>query len=105
MNNQLQPSQFLQRTGGWYVMIVLAVAQLVSILGAVPGIVSIRLNVDLSERLIQIFSRVLPLLGLASYLALIGIGWPDANRLAKSSVRGVSLSNRGKQHTMVSRLK
>jgi GAF domain-containing protein/HAMP domain-containing protein len=75
MNNRSSLDRLLKRTGGRYIIIVVAVAQLLAVLGALPGLISIRLNVEFNEELSLLFSRLLPVLGLVNYLLLLGIGW------------------------------
>lgn len=74
MENRFDTSQLLKRMGGWYIIVVIAAAQLIAILGALPGLISIRLNVVLDEELARLFLNFLPALIAASYLALLGIG-------------------------------
>jgi GAF domain-containing protein/HAMP domain-containing protein len=75
MNNRSSLDRLLKRTGGRYIIIVVAVAQLLAVLGALPGLISIRLNVEFNEELSLLFSRLLPVLGFVNYLLLLGIGW------------------------------
>lgn len=64
-----------KRTGGWYIIILLIFSQIAGLPGAIPGLVSLRLNVILSEDLNQSFSRLVPLLVVVSQIILLGIGW------------------------------
>lgn len=75
MNDRFNTDQLMKRTGGWYIMIVIAVAQVVALAGAIPGLISIRLNVVFDEELMRTFFLLLPALGVASYIALLGISW------------------------------
>jgi GAF domain-containing protein/HAMP domain-containing protein len=65
----------LKRTGGWYIIILIVVSQLIGLLGAIPGLVSIHLNAELSEDLALSFSRLIPFLVIVSQVILLGIGW------------------------------
>jgi len=65
----------LKRLGGWYIVIVVAVSQIIGLLGAIPGLVSIQLNAELSEDLSLLFSRLIPALLIVSQLILLGFVW------------------------------
>ena len=65
----------LQRTGGWYIILAVVFSQLIGLLGAIPGLVSIRLNVELSEDLVKLFSRLVPALIITGQVVLLGISW------------------------------
>jgi GAF domain-containing protein/HAMP domain-containing protein len=61
--------------GGWHIIIVIAVSQVIGLLGAIPGIVSIQMNADFDDDLIQIFSSLIPILIMMSQIMLLGISW------------------------------
>jgi len=65
----------MKRLGGWYIILLFAVGQLFGLLGAIPGLVSIQLTVELSDEIAQIFARLIPLLFILSQIILLGIGW------------------------------
>lgn len=65
----------LQRTGGWYIILAVVLSQLIGLLGAIPGLVSIRLNIQLSEDLVKLFSLLAPVLIIAGQMILLGISW------------------------------
>ena len=65
----------LKRTGGWYIIIVIAVSQTFGLLGAIPGWVSIQLNIELGEGLGELFSRLVPTLLVISQIVVLGAGW------------------------------
>ncbi len=65
----------LKRAGGWYIIIVIAVSQIIGLLGAIPGLVSLQLNVELGEDITSLFSRLLPALLIISQGIQIGAGW------------------------------
>ena len=46
MIKRFSPNQMLHQIGGWYLTILIGVAQIISLLGAIPGILSIRANVE-----------------------------------------------------------
>lgn len=75
MGRRLSLDQLLSRTGGRYVIIIIAVAQLIALLGMVPGILSINVNAQFDERQLQIFSWVVPLSIVLTSLILLAISW------------------------------
>ena len=75
MSNRFSLDQLLSRTGGWYIIIIIAFAQLIALLGAIPGIISINLNAEFDEQQLQVFSRTVPFLIAISNLILLGISW------------------------------
>ncbi len=75
MKNRFSLGQFLPRTGGRFMLIALAVAQVVSLLGAIPGILSIQVNAQFGVAQQEVFGRIIPLLILASIAILFGSGW------------------------------
>ena len=56
-------------------LIVLAIAQVVSLLGAIPGILSVQVNAQFDVAQQEVFGRIIPLLILASLAILFGLGW------------------------------
>jgi len=68
-------NQLLKRTGRWQLFIIVAFAQLAALLGAIPGIVFLKLNILTGEEVISGLSRLLPILLILSYLILLGISW------------------------------
>lgn len=75
MNNWFKPDELLKRTGGWYIILVTAFAQISALVGAMPGLVSIWSNIEISGELNQLFSWLIPVLVLASQIILLGITW------------------------------
>ncbi|HSM72029.1 MAG TPA: GAF domain-containing protein [Anaerolineales bacterium] len=65
----------LKRTAGWHILIVIAISQIVGLLGALPGYVTLQLLTDFEEDLVRIFSSLLPSLIFISQIILLGIGW------------------------------
>jgi GAF domain-containing protein/HAMP domain-containing protein len=75
MSRLFSLDRLLSRTGGRYIITVIAVAQLIALLGAIPGFLSINANAEFDERQLQIFSWVVPLsIGLTNFV-LLGISW------------------------------
>ena len=67
--------RFVHRTGGWSLIILTAIAQAIAVLGAIPGIVSIRANADLESQQLQTLAIRVPILILITFLLLLGLSW------------------------------
>jgi len=84
--------QFLQRTGGWSLIIMIAVAQILSLVGAIPGLLSIRINAESETGPLDAFSRTLPLLILLANLVLLAVSlWitPAARKRLNDRALGI----------------
>ena len=66
---------YLPRTGGWYILIVIAIAQLTAIPGAILGTISIYFNADFTPTTLAETSRLTPFFILAGNLILLAIAW------------------------------
>jgi GAF domain-containing protein/HAMP domain-containing protein len=64
-------------------IIITAIAQTAALAGALPGILSIRMNADFDPQQVQTFSRVVPALIVIAYLLLLGISWQMTHRARK----------------------
>jgi len=73
MIKRFSPNQMLHRVGGWYLTLVIAAAQIIALLGAVPGILSIRANTEFGEPLLRTFSSLVPFLIIITIPILVGI--------------------------------
>ena len=91
MNRWFSLDQLLPRTGGRFILIALAVAQIISLLGAIPGIISVQVNAQFDAEQTQFFSLVVPLLILVSNLILLAIGW----RLTSTARKGLDAWAKG----------
>lgn len=70
----------LKRTGGWYIILAVLASQIIGLLGAIPGVVSFGLNVEIDEELSRLFTILIPILVAASLLILLGFaGWITSN--------------------------
>jgi HAMP domain-containing protein/putative methionine-R-sulfoxide reductase with GAF domain len=70
----------LKRTGGWYIILAVLVSQIIGLLGAIPGLVSFGLNVEINEELNRLFLILIPILVVASSLIVLGFaGWITSN--------------------------
>ena len=83
MSRWLSLDQLIARYGGKFIFIVLGIAQIVSILGALPGIISIQINAQFNSEQSRMFTSVLPLLVLLSFLILLGVGWRSTSQARK----------------------
>jgi len=93
MSNRFSLKQIMPRTGGWYILVAVAVAQVISLLGAIPGIVSIQANASFNEEQINAFRLVIPLAILASHLILLLISWwitPKARKQLNAFTKGTT---------------
>jgi GAF domain-containing protein/HAMP domain-containing protein len=75
MSKRFALERLLTKTGGWYVLIVTAAAQVIALLGAIPGVLSIQVNADFSEALAQAFTITVPVLIILSNLMMLGVSW------------------------------
>lgn len=92
MNNRLSPDHLMRRTGGWYLIIAVALAQAIALLGAVPGLISIRANANFNESQIAAFGVVIPLTILVSHIITLAICWqmtPAARKQLGAIQRGI----------------
>ncbi len=67
--------QLLKRTGGRQLLIIIALVQIVALVGAVPGVVFLKLNIAFNVVVATILAKLLPVLLLSSYFILLGISW------------------------------
>ena len=75
MIKQFSFNRFVHRTGGWSLIIIIAIAQLLSLLGAIPGLLSIRFNAEFEEGPLEVFSTIAPVLILIANLCLLAVSW------------------------------
>jgi len=97
MTKRFSLDRLLSRTGGRYLILIIAAAQLIALLGAIPGILSIIVNAEFNDRQLRAFSWMVPLLVILSNIILLGLSWlmtPAARKrlddLARTSVRSTS---------------
>ena len=75
MSKRYSLEQLLSQTGGGYLIIVIAAAQVIGMVGAIPGLLSIQVNANFSEALTLTFSITVPVLIVLCNLILLGIAW------------------------------
>jgi len=83
MKRLFSMDNLLQRTGGWYIIIIIAIAQLSAFAGAIVGTISIYLNAELDPATLAETSRLTPWFLLAGNLILLTIAWymtPNARK-------------------------
>jgi GAF domain-containing protein/HAMP domain-containing protein len=73
INKRFSRDELLRRIGGWYLIVLIAAAQLIAMFGAIPGILSIRFNAAFDAQQMRTFSLLIPLLILGTHLILLGI--------------------------------
>ncbi|HMB24441.1 MAG: GAF domain-containing protein [Chloroflexota bacterium] len=73
MNKRFSPDQMLHQAGGWYLTILIASAQIVSLLGIIPGVLSAQANAEFNEQLSRSLSIWVPILIIVTFPVLIGI--------------------------------
>jgi GAF domain-containing protein/HAMP domain-containing protein len=67
--------QLAHRNGGWSLIIIVAIAQIIALLGAIPGILSIRVNTEFNESQLRFFSILVPILIAITNVILLAIAW------------------------------
>jgi GAF domain-containing protein/HAMP domain-containing protein len=75
MIKRFSRDQLVRRNGGWSVIIILTAAQIIALLGAIPGLLSIRINAEFEEPQLRLFSILVPILIIITNLILLAIGW------------------------------
>jgi len=75
MNKYFSLNRLFPRKDGWYLILVVEIAQALAILGAIPGLISIRFNAEFSEGQAQTLSVVMPVLILITFVALLLVAW------------------------------
>lgn len=83
MINSKKPGDILRNLGGWYIILVVLIGQVIGLLGALPGLISIQLNVILSDELQALLSGLAPVLVITSQLILLGISWWSTSNVRK----------------------
>ena len=75
MIKQFSFDQFVRRTGGWSLIIIIAVVQILSLFGAIPGFLSIRVNAEFEAGPLEAFSRMVPILIIIANIGLLVVSW------------------------------
>jgi GAF domain-containing protein len=75
MIKRFSPEELVRRNGGWSLIIILALVQIIALLGAIPGLLSIRINAEFDEPQLRLFSIFVPSVIFITYLILLAIGW------------------------------
>jgi GAF domain-containing protein/HAMP domain-containing protein len=95
MSKRISFTAILKRTGGWYIICAVAFAQMVSLLGALPGIYSIRVNISNIDEQIGEFGLLIPITVLFSFVMIAVVSWyvtPETRKqldfIAKGGARG-----------------
>ena len=83
MKKLLAFEQSLPRMGGRFIIIVLAVAQVISLVAAIPGMISVQANAQFNLQRLQGFLVTIPLLFIVSNLIILFIGWRSTRTARK----------------------
>lgn len=75
MKRLLSLDDILLRSGGWYIIIIIFIAQLSAIPGAILGTISIQFNAEFDPQTLLETSRLTPFFILAGNLILLAITW------------------------------
>jgi len=75
MNRRFTLEKHLQRTGGRFVIQVLAIAQIVSLLGGIPGMISAHVNAQFDAEQLRLFAFLVPMLLLVTNIFVLIIAW------------------------------
>lgn len=67
--------EVLKRTGGTYIILALAIAQLIALVGAIPGLISIRVNTQFLENQLDNIASLAWFLVLLANAILVFVGW------------------------------
>lgn len=96
MSDTFSLGRLLSRTGGRYIVVAVAIAQFVALLGALPGFISIRANVILPDVQLSAVGIGVSLSILVSQITTLVIAWritPTARKSLNDVVLGVGKSN------------
>lgn len=88
--------QLVRRTGGWSLIIIIAMAQLLSLFGAIPGLISVRVNAEFEAGPLEAFSTLVPILILITHVCLLGVSWwitPTARKRLNEYAAGMRETN------------
>ena len=75
MNDSFSLEKYMQRLGGWYIILIVVIAQLSSIFGALLGSFSIQSNGDFDPETMARISRYVPFLIIIANLILLAVAW------------------------------
>jgi len=98
--NRINLDSILKRTGEWFIIIVIAVSQIIGLLGAVPGIISTRWNVDFDPSIGELLSKNGFWLWLASQAIVLFICWrltPNARNQISHFAFGIAQPEKEKE--------
>jgi len=94
---------FLARTGGWYIIITFAFAQLFAFPGALLGVISIQMNAEFTNEQLRDISAPTPWLIISGNLLLLVVVWfmsPVARNRLNDWKQGLPLSTGTKDETV-----
>ncbi|HET6594506.1 MAG TPA: GAF domain-containing protein [Anaerolineales bacterium] len=77
-------------------MIIIAMVQLLSLFGAIPGLLSVKVNAEFEAGPLEFFSTIVPILILVTNLCLLGVSWwitPTVRKRLNEYAVGIRGSN------------
>ena len=75
MINRFSYDRMVGRLGGRYLLLLVAFAQLIALLGVIPGVLSIAVNAEFEPAQLRAFSVLVPLLTVIAILILLAASW------------------------------
>ena len=75
MIKRFSHDRMLQRLGGKYLILLIALSQIAALLGTLPGVLSIRANAEFEPHQLRMFSILVPVLVSGAMLLLLGVSW------------------------------
>jgi GAF domain-containing protein/HAMP domain-containing protein len=100
MRNRFSLNKLMSRSGGWYLIYTIAISQLIGVLGALPGIISIQANASFNGAQIKEFAFVLPVSVVVAYILTLFVAWrltPTARKQLDALKAGISRPDEKKE--------
>ncbi|MBK9927018.1 MAG: GAF domain-containing protein [Anaerolineales bacterium] len=100
--NRINFDSVLKRTGEWYIIIVIAISQVIGLLGSIPGILSVQWNVEFNPAIGQLLSSLGFGLWAISQVIVLIICWqitPNARNQITLFVFGIKEPDKEKELT------
>jgi len=73
--NMINSEAIIRRIGGWYIVLSVLASQIIGLLGAIPGIVFLQINLELNENISSLLGSLIPITLIVSHLAIIILIW------------------------------
>lgn len=75
MSKRFSLKHLMSQMGGWYLIFIIAISQLIAVLGAFPGVISIQANASFNNAQIKEFAFVIPASVITAYILLLLVAW------------------------------